>query len=91
MRAGSAPFLIFHHIGLLCNCLYDKQAGKTVWAKGFRLAVIKLIATLTIASCTFCTEMEDTMTNQIPTTQTSNTMVSTTADRPPAYRKDFIS
>nr|DAS85564.1 MAG TPA: hypothetical protein [Caudoviricetes sp.] len=54
------------------------------------MAVIKLIATLTIASCTFCTEMEDTMANQLPTTQTSNTMVSTTAGRPPAYSKDLI-
>jgi hypothetical protein len=62
----------------------------TTWGKGFRLAVIKLIATLTIAFCTFGTEKEDTMTNQVPTIQTSNTMVSTTADRPPAYRKDFI-
>ena len=57
--------------------------------KGIRLAVIKFIATLIIALCTFSTEMENAMAKQIPTTQTSNTLVSTTADRPSNYPKDF--
>ena len=80
---------IFEYFVLIYPCLYDKQAGKTVWGKGIRLAVIKFIATLIIALCTFSTEMENTMATQIPTTQTSNTLVSTTADRPSTYPKDF--
>ena len=82
---------IFEYFVLLYPCLYDRQAGKTVWGKGIRLAVIKFIATLIIALCTFSTETENTMATQIPTTQTSNTLVSTTADRPSAYLKDIYS
>ncbi len=50
--------------------------------KGVRLAVIKFIATIVLAICALCTEMEAPMVQMTDSTNTVTTEVSDTAGRP---------
>lgn len=54
------------------------------------MAVIKFVATIIIAICTLCTEMEAPMTNIPISTSIDATEVDTIADRPSTQVDDFM-